>query len=783
MSKIGNYNLVYKVIEDYHYLANPISASISGGVVFGIPGAIVGLGISVIEETALYGGFIRERYLTVSFTSLTICYTIYPSLIMAAIGALGGVLLSKNFLENYNDEIGYSLIVIGIGTSKFGMSGTLISASLILSEQVLLYYDIIDKHYLSWSMLGVISLDVVLQYPKISYSLGLIIGLIIANYEENINQSFKPVMIAKDLYKLYSKILSKDFIDNHIQEYSVVLLNFQVVMHQLGVKLLKYEQDLMYHFEHTDENIRRPLGNLNMITVNFFLFLVPYTITEILASIISSFYSTTLYLEIDNLLRVRLFANENALILSLNKNNTVLIDNLKLDARTVSYEGSKLMTDSILKLIRGSYGFSILLTHSPDLLIYSILYNKLNEYISNFLASTHNEFEIRIKELETLISSVLKHDMHNIRTITALGGLESSYKQLQNIYDELRENELKGDQILRIMDVWNRFKSITGFIYNYYLVGYKISQGIISFDHRAIVHFSCLEVQSLLSWNGEKSKDIKLLYRSIERLEVYLNNTNINMEDGIKREINVHNDSLILSEIDIIVGENHLLHIERLELEMGKRYVIIAESGSGKTSLILKISGVKGGNIKGQGTIYYPVNKNIRLINQDEYFSLNKKLIEIIFYPGDINYSQVVQIVEPLMRIMGLEHYDLNQTEDWYSVLSGGQKKKIMIISAVVFSPAILLLDEVFNGLDIDSVRIIQQIILEYLPNSLILAIDHNAEQNNNMGFYSDYLKLDGRKLVAFNNQLNVENGFEKSDLTEVLPLGDQCFYFNETET
>jgi ABC-type uncharacterized transport system fused permease/ATPase subunit len=38
----------------------------------------------------------------------------------------------------------------------------------------------------------------------------------------------------------------------------------------------------------------------------------------------------------------------------------------------------------------------------------------------------------------------------------------------------------------------------------------------------------------------------------------------------------------------------------------------------------------------------------------------------------------------------------MNQTEDWYSVLSGGEKQKIRIISAIMQEPDVLILDEVF---------------------------------------------------------------------------------------
>jgi putative ATP-binding cassette transporter len=349
--------------------------------------------------------------------------------------------------------------------------------------------------------------------------------------------------------------------------------------------------------------------------------------------------------------------------------------------------------------------------------------------------------------------------MNNIKIITEVGGVTYSYNQLQFAHDKLRESELVKDQISYLMNAWRSFESNTNFISTYYLIGYKLGQGIIDFDNRINMHVACLRVSKLLAWNGKKSQEIQTLYQSIERLDTFLNKTipsygSVDSIDNIKREQCGANEMLVLSNLDIIVANKKLIHVHYLELEVGQRYVITGPSGSGKSSLITKIVGTTANNIGGKGSICYPKNVKISLINQQDYFPLNKNMQEIIFYPGDVKEEKITLIQQLLLRV-DLVQYQLNQTEDWYSVLSGGQKQKIRIISALVQEPNVLILDEMFNGLDKKSIELMQTIIIEQLPGTLVISIDHSALENNSTGFYTNFLTVAEGELIDFHKNPN----------------------------
>lgn len=263
----------------------------------------------------------------------------------------------------------------------------------------------------------------------------------------------------------------------------------------------------------------------------------------------------------------------------------------------------------------------------------------------------------------------------------------------------------------------------------------------------------------------EQSLDrINTLERKIHAQQKHVDQINRTEQEG---------KQLILENLEVGVENRVLFSVKNLSFDMGKVYAITGESGCGKTSLLSKIKNIKENGVTGKGNIFYPVINDISpkivMISQQEYFPMHSSLLEIMLYPNHIpkdskELEEKRQKILFILEEIGFEicdktdsinnkKLDLNDIKDWYTELSGGEKKKLFIASAIMQKPDILLLDEVFTNLDSESIILIQQMLKKYLPNTLMLIVDHHACANNHDLFYDKVLVFSNGTLMIYNMQ------------------------------
>lgn len=215
-----------------------------------------------------------------------------------------------------------------------------------------------------------------------------------------------------------------------------------------------------------------------------------------------------------------------------------------------------------------------------------------------------------------------------------------------------------------------------------------------------------------------------------------------------EKTIHFQNYSLFLN------GEK-LLTIEDFDFELGKRYAITGGSGCGKSSTLIDLKAGVNGALSSEGdiSIYSPDNQEPKMLflNQDLYLPKDSPLLEAIYFPNLLEDLSELEKKELRKKVIALFHelkidsfLGRNESEPGLVSkldsaqfkLSGGQKKKIGIIQAILAQPKIIIMDETFTGLDHDSLILCQEAIKKYLSDSLILVVDHHANENNNDGFY-----------------------------------------------
>ena len=217
-----------------------------------------------------------------------------------------------------------------------------------------------------------------------------------------------------------------------------------------------------------------------------------------------------------------------------------------------------------------------------------------------------------------------------------------------------------------------------------------------------------------------------------------------------------------------------LLTIQHLEFTK-LRYAICGESGLGKTSVLKDIQGCLVSPFSSSGTISLPMFGNEKIvpmfIDQNLYIPATATLLEAIILKPTKNLEEhkknelKAKIIQ-LFKEFAIDKFAAEGREDAGLIaslddpkfnadkLSGGQKKKIGIIKAIIEQPKILFADEIFVGLDKYSLYKAQQLLKKYLPDTQIVIVDHYAENNNYESFYDQCIKFshDGCTEVLIND-------------------------------
>lgn len=152
-----------------------------------------------------------------------------------------------------------------------------------------------------------------------------------------------------------------------------------------------------------------------------------------------------------------------------------------------------------------------------------------------------------------------------------------------------------------------------------------------------------------------------------------------------------------------------------IELEEGKTYGLIGESGSGKTTVgkvVLGLEKATSGQIiyKGKDVTKKSArrelkyNRDVQMIFQDVMSSLNpkKRILDIISEPiknfENLSEEETRKKVVELLHIVGMGEEALNK---YPFEFSGGQKQRIGVARAIACSPRLIVADEPVSALDL----------------------------------------------------------------------------------
>lgn len=186
-------------------------------------------------------------------------------------------------------------------------------------------------------------------------------------------------------------------------------------------------------------------------------------------------------------------------------------------------------------------------------------------------------------------------------------------------------------------------------------------------------------------------------------------------------------------------GDKTVIDHLDLEVEEGKLLAYIGTNGAGKSTTMKMLTGLLKPT---SGEIELAADLKIGMVFQESVLDEELTVLDNLKSRQALYRKQDKAWLEKLIQLTGLDAF-LNQT---YGTLSGGQRRRVDIVRALLNKPNLLFLDEPTTGLDIKTRRAIWEILrrLQREENLTIFLTTHYLEEaeNADMAYIIDHGKV-----------------------------------------
>ena len=296
-------------------------------------------------------------------------------------------------------------------------------------------------------------------------------------------------------------------------------------------------------------------------------------------------------------------------------------------------------------------------------------------------------------------------------TTNQIQDFESVQRRISNLKDKVREYQRMKEKS-RSSSTIQRFKRLENSARNELAELEEIDKPSFWIDQENVEN---LDFKAAKSYDKFKARNVKI---------------------GIKNELTRSTRSLVQVENlalgygsleDALDGKNNakiLFEDLNFNLKVGGILEIFGRNGTGKTSLIKTIFGIKKQKAEiYDGNIFLDETAKIGIYQQEidaEFFEMNlKDAIEKIYLDQNLPISE-----EKIRRILSQYLFNLEDFETPISQLSGGQKARFQLIKMLSNDPQILILDEPTSHLDLPSIEELERALKNY--SGAIVFVSHD---------------------------------------------------------
>jgi len=227
------------------------------------------------------------------------------------------------------------------------------------------------------------------------------------------------------------------------------------------------------------------------------------------------------------------------------------------------------------------------------------------------------------------------------------------------------------------------------------------------------------------------------------------------------------NNIIEFENVSLAYGNRLILDNINFKINEGQIFGMLGPNGVGKSTIFNLITGLlkpRNGKIKiaGENTSKYPIylrTKKFKVGYVPQYGGFfhdltlhdNLKAISEIVIDNQNYRNEKINYL--------ISKFELNDLKDIKAkFLSGGQKKKLVIALSLLSEPRVLLLDECFAALDVLTIKMLQEIIVNLQQeNKITICIcDHQARDL--LACVDVAMILSNGKIVAQDTPSNLVN-------------------------
>lgn len=263
--------------------------------------------------------------------------------------------------------------------------------------------------------------------------------------------------------------------------------------------------------------------------------------------------------------------------------------------------------------------------------------------------------------------------------------------------------------------------SAVGFGWRAIIMGEVLSQCVDGIGKRMKEAQVFIDVPELIAWTLVAIVLSWLTDKLISRLSDWQPSVRYRHSAVELQAVSLQPNDICLTDVSYSYGVHHM----NIVLKAGKIYALSAPSGQGKTTLLQLLNGTlrpTGGEISclpGQTANLFQEPTLLPQLTAKENIML-----------GGAAYCDRAILEQQSLRLLTAFQLE-KQAEMYPAALSYGQQQRVALARALMFPAGLLLLDEPFNGLDVELRQLVARFLVEWQQEkqATVVFSSHHADE------------------------------------------------------